>query len=585
MDKREQGKIRQDDVRLKGCGRIPGAVPGEVVREALLAEMERCKEEVIVLQAGVGCGKTVLLAQLARRKAGVNDWIWTDDEDMQETCRRILSFILSSKGESESYGKRCCLFADGCEHMPIDAWEDIGKLLERARGQVQIFLSVRGQLPLFLARYLIQGKVRVFDAGQLCFGLQETKLFLQQLTGEDLSEQAAECVQKYTGGWPAGVAFVGYGRGEGVFGKEWPVEFDRTQLHNYIYYEIFRKFTYEVQMFLEDSALSEKKKAVFRDCAPEDSNFGEIYRTLRREISFFIMEDHESENLTYLPVFEEFLRERSSPVERSEIESRLVERETCSDPWQQDAVCLQVRCLGGLEVTGVNGKIMRWRTKKTRELFACLFFEEGRGVRKELLLERLWPDVCEKQANALFYTTMSYLRNALSEAGARELLVLENQSYRLDTDHIASDYQLLMEWNRRAKSGELPDSQETLEIAELYRECYMYGEDYLWLGAQREYVEQIYLQTVGKLAHLETERGAFGRAVLLLERAVEIDIYEVSLLELLVESLIVLGDVGTAKRYFVQLQRICEEELCQNRVLKFRDYINKADKKYIRRSV
>lgn len=566
MNKREQEKKR-----------IPSPLPGEVVRESLLTEVERCREEVVVLQTGAGCGKTVLLAELARRQTGCCEWVWADKNGMMEAYHRILSFILSSKNGF------CCLLVDEFERiLEEDFRKEFGELIHS--GRVRIILSVRGTLPMFLARYLIQGKVKIFDAEQLCFSQQETNLLLKRMTREDLPDQLTERVQAYTGGWPAGITFIGIWMRTHPCEKEQFPEFEQTQLHNYIYYEIFRGFSHDVQLFLTESAILEDLDAGLCDYVLERNNSRQMLATVLREIPFFLKRTNETEKFVYTPVFSGFLRNKMDPVRKKDILNRLIKYEEYDSRGQQENKCLKVKCLGCLDVISANGSIL-WRTKKTRELFACLFFEEGRGVRKDTLLERLWPDADEKQANALFYTTVTYLRKALTMADARELLVVENQIYRLDTVRIESDYQVLMEWNQQVRKGILPESWETQEFAELYRECYMCGEDYLWLGAQREYVEQIFLQTAAALAELEMGRGSFGKAVLLLERAIAIDNYAVSLLELLVECLLSMGNVGVAKNYFQRLQRIYQEDLYQKNVLNFRDYVMKVEKRNIRQDV
>lgn len=209
-------------------------------------------------------------------------------------------------------------------------------------------------------------------------------------------------------------------------------------------------------------------------------------------------------------------------------------------------------------MTGKEGKIS-FRTRKAKELLACLFFEEGRGVKKDMLMERLWPETEREKASVLFHTTVSYLRKALLQAGASEILVVKNQAYAVDISHMESDIGKLMNLNRQIRNGKMPVEERVLETAESYRECYMYGEDYTWLGVYREYVEQIFLQTMGKFSEMEMEKGEFGKAVLILEKAVEVDSYSVSLSELLIEGLLLIAypAYGDVYHKLKQIGKIC----------------------------
>lgn len=239
---------------------------------------------------------------------------------------------------------------------------------------------------------------------------------------------------------------------------------------------------------------------------------------------------------------------------------------------------LEVKCLGSFSVKGVRNEIV-WRTRKTKELFACLFFEEGRGVTKDILLERLWPEADLKKATTLLHTTISYLRKALLQAEAREVLKVKNQTYALDMQHIKSDFSNLMQWKQTAKKGIADQTDNIMEVTELYHGCYMQGEDYLWLGGQREYVEQVYLQTLKKLAERQMESENYEEAALLLQKAIEVDNFAVSLIEMLIKCYILAGDFKEAKRQYSKLKKICVEELGQNLTLKFKDYVKKLEDK------
>lgn len=245
---------------------------------------------------------------------------------------------------------------------------------------------------------------------------------------------------------------------------------------------------------------------------------------------------------------------------------------------EEEGALLQVRCLGELDITGAQGQVI-FRTRKTKELFACLFYEEGRGIKKDTLMERLWPEMCTEKASVLFHTTVSYLRKALREAGAEEVFVVKNQTYAVKISHIRSDIKTLLDWDRQIRGGTVPEDGNMLELAELYHECYMYGEDYAWLGEYREYVEQIFLQIMDRLAKIQMEKGQYRKAILFLEKAVQVDNYAVPLLELLVECLILTRDAKGAKREYAKMRRICEEELCQEAVMEFKDYIKKAERR------
>ena len=70
-----------------------------------------------------------------------------------------------------------------------------------------------------------------------------------------------------------------------------------------------------------------------------------------------------------------------------------------------------------------DGREMKWRTKKARELFAYLFHLQGSSVSREALIDLLWPESGMKSAIALFHTTLYSIRQAFTQEGDRKSVV------------------------------------------------------------------------------------------------------------------------------------------------------------------
>lgn len=239
---------------------------------------------------------------------------------------------------------------------------------------------------------------------------------------------------------------------------------------------------------------------------------------------------------------------------------------------------LFVRCFGPLIVTG-QGDALLWRTKKVKELFACLFFEEGRWVSRDILLERLWPEKPLDRAVVLFHTTVSYLRRNLAEKGAESLLLSKNQSYALDMAGAVSDIDTFRKWYNHVKAGEMPEDENPRTLLELYRQGYMYGEDYLWLGAYQEETERQYLWMLRTLAQSEMRKKNYVSAEEYLRKAAQVDEFDIEGRELLLECLIARGDITGAKKEYGRLQSVYREVAGQDAPQDFSGYLKKVRKK------
>ncbi len=595
---------------------IPKEEKNMINRDELIDRLEKSKEEVVVFWAGAGFGKTALMAEFARRHNGHCGWYRINELDdnprnflhgiclaVSKTVRLSLREIREKRQKEENieklYDRFLSSFLLRLEekqfYICIDDFQTVRSeyvysfmrnLIEYGQGKVRLFFAVKGDFPKFLAAYLMRQRVLVVYAKHLLFSGSETNLLLSRITGRSLPDTLVESIQKYTRGWPAGVVFAGLGMRSEEAEKDAPLCFDESHLYDYIFYEIFSKLPDDIQKFLTETSVLGELDAGLCNYVLGRGDSEQILEYLVRE-NLFISKQKQTNKYCYFSVFADFLGSMVKAGRKEQIIYQASEYYAGCGEWARSAEfaeeCkgkgfLQVKCLGQFSAKGPLGSIA-FRTRKTRELFACLFFEEGRGVKRDILIERLWPETEREKASVLFYTTVSYLRKALDKSGVENLLVVENRTYALDLTKVRSDLALLMNWSRYARAGRIPENANIMEAAAIYHDCYMYGEDYIWLGEYREYVEQIFLQTMGSLAEIQMNMGRYKHAVLLLKRAAEVDPYAIFISELLVECFLLAGDIKGAKQQYQRMADICREELGEEPEREFEDLVKSAKRR------
>lgn len=235
-------------------------------------------------------------------------------------------------------------------------------------------------------------------------------------------------------------------------------------------------------------------------------------------------------------------------------------RDGQADEKSSQETALYVQCMGVLSVRGPAGEVV-WRTKKTKELFACLFYENGRWAARDVLTERLWQEKPADKSAVLFHTTMSYLRKALAAAGALDCLLVKNQSYALDMTKLDSDIVQLRCGYGCLKKGETLTEERALRLMVLYGGGYLYGEDYAWADGYREQVEQRYLWMLQTLAKQNAADGRYEEAAMYLKKAVEVDNYALDAMEEIVECLLRCRDIAGARRAYEKLTEVSMELL------------------------
>ena len=480
---------------------IPAEEKNMISRDSLIQRLEKSEEDVIVFWAGAGFGKTALMAEFARRHSGHCGWYRINelDENPHNFLQGIRLAVSKAMGTNfnviktreleEDVGELYRKFLSGFllrlrEHVFYICFDDfqtienecvykfIESLIEYGRGKIRLMFAVKGDFPRFLAAHLMRQRVLTVCARHMQFDGKETGLLLNKITGKELPGTLVERIHEYTRGWPAGVVFAGIGMKNDGSEDRRPFYFDESYLYDYIFCEIFRKLPADIQKFLAETSVLGEMDAKLCDCALGRSDSEQILEYLARENLFISKQKGRTTKYSYAFVFSDFLssmlkKERKEQIiyQASEYYARRGDWDR-SFPYAQtygERQVLQIKCLGQFSVKGPSGSVA-FRTRKTRELFACLFFEEGRGVKRDTLMERLWPETDRERASTLFYTTVSYLRRALDKSGVADLLVVENQTYALNLANVNSDLSLLMNWSRYAGAGHIPENANIWEI-------------------------------------------------------------------------------------------------------------------------
>ena len=108
---------------------------------------------------------------------------------------------------------------------------------------------------------------------------------------------------------------------------------------------------------------------------------------------------------------------------------------------------LNVDMLGGLRLTGPDGREVRLASRKAQALLACLAIEPGTSFGRDQLAQLLWETGDADLARASLRQALSALRRAFGTEAAAAL-VCDTTSVTLDARHATSDVQRLCELMR-----------------------------------------------------------------------------------------------------------------------------------------
>lgn len=201
---------------------------------------------------------------------------------------------------------------------------------------------------------------------------------------------------------------------------------------------------------------------------------------------------------------------------------------------------LSLKLLESMELYDADGRLITWRTKKTKEMFCYLWHHGGTPVYRYRILEHLWPELDAERAQALFHTTMYYLRHTLKSAGYPEMIGSGDERYWMRTDEVTCDVTRL-----EALIGTGSLERDAEELLSLYRGDYCETESYGWANSRR------YELRAAVIRHLEqwTEHAADDSLKeRMLRKLIELNPYEEKYYDRLALHLTFLGDTSAADK-------------------------------------
>lgn len=201
-------------------------------------------------------------------------------------------------------------------------------------------------------------------------------------------------------------------------------------------------------------------------------------------------------------------------------------------PRKEQENSLYAHTLGSFYLLDVQHNVMKWRTRKVRELFLYLLFHQKRPMLNAVLLEELWPDLNFEKAASNLHTTIYHLRKILKDNGLQDPILLVNNHYKLNAV-IKTDYD---ELNQLLEQDQ-HDEKSIQQLLNCYEGDFLVDEEYLWVNQIRLRLKQAVLHVLEQY----TARTNADHALLkynCLQKLLELDEYNEHYMFQLLEFLI-----------------------------------------------
>lgn len=172
-----------------------------------------------------------------------------------------------------------------------------------------------------------------------------------------------------------------------------------------------------------------------------------------------------------------------------------------------------VNCFQRLQISYGKPEPFSWRTARSQELFAYMIHKRNQPVRKDILLELMWPDIDYKKAYTQLYTTIYQIRRSLEAAGITIRLTNSGNDYYLDLGNNLYDVQ---EWeNARLVLPELTSDNIALHVQWLegYTGDYLLENDYWWSESERQRLRDLWYKHALAVGQAYREARLFKEAL------------------------------------------------------------------------
>ncbi|OXS61282.1 hypothetical protein B1A99_07170 [Cohnella sp. CIP 111063] len=239
--------------------------------------------------------------------------------------------------------------------------------------------------------------------------------------------------------------------------------------------------------------------------------------------------------------------------------SRLKQR-TPSRARENEAPVATVSCFSRLNIEYGKAEPFSWRTVRAQELFAYMVYKRNQPVRKDILLDLLWPDTEYKKAFTQLYTTVYQIRKSIEAAGLTIRLTNSGSDYYLDLGNNRYDVQ---EWeNSRLSLPELsPETAaEHLSWLQSYEGDYLSETDYAWAENERKRLRDIWYKHAHAVSEMWRTLGYRRETLETYEMMEQKFPFSEELYFMIMQFHADNGDLGMAKLKYDQLRSMLKEE-------------------------
>ncbi|WP_180968092.1 response regulator [Cytobacillus massiliigabonensis] len=215
----------------------------------------------------------------------------------------------------------------------------------------------------------------------------------------------------------------------------------------------------------------------------------------------------------------------------------------------QTSESLYAYTMSNFRLKDYKQNVIKWRTKKVKELFVFLWHNRDIPIHKARIIEELWPNTDADKAMVLLHTTVYQLRKALKKNGIEKPVALLNDQYVLSVP-LTSDIHELEELIQSEKV--LPENVE--RVLELYSGDYLEEEGYSWATQHQLFLRQSFISYLDQFISDSMKNQVNHQLVeASLEKMLQLDIYNETFMQKLLKHY---GETNNYKKLQIFFEKV-----------------------------
>lgn len=217
---------------------------------------------------------------------------------------------------------------------------------------------------------------------------------------------------------------------------------------------------------------------------------------------------------------------------------------------------IKVCCFGKFKVVCSSyGEELKWRTKKSQEIFAYLVDSMGRVVCKDELLEKVFGEFNSDNAYNYLKTSIYYIKRTLTSCGIEGLVKNIKGGYKLDTKKIDCDYYQFTSILSEPMKIDASNISKYEELLNVYCGGYFEGNFYTWAEEKNQKLGETYVNLLIDMADYYKSTGDYIQSINTLRKGLKADLLNRELNKTIIETYIDQKDKLAAIKHFDSYKR------------------------------